>query len=315
MTELRTRWLSDDVGVVDLNFQGYPALIATYVMKTSAGVALIETGPGSTLPALKNGLATLEIELNDIQHILLTHIHLDHAGAAGSLLAELPAAKLYVHERGVRHMLNPERLVSSARQIYGALMDPLWGDFLPAPEERTFAITDGDKIQVGATTLDVHYTPGHAAHHVAFHEPERNIIFAGDVAGVRVPPSPLIWPPTPPPDIDVEAWQASTQRLRALDPEKIMITHFDEYADVGRHLDELDARLAQWVDWVAAWRAQALTRAQMIAELEQAVLDEIASEPDSTSTVYATKYVTPFYMSVDGLMRYIDKRESYAVSE
>ncbi len=310
MTDLRTRWLADDVGIIDLNFQGYPALIAAYVLQTSDGVALLETGPGRTLPDLKHGLGQLGIELNAIRHILVTHIHLDHAGGAGSLLQDIPEARLYVHERGVRHMLNPERLVSSARQIYGALMDPLWGDFLATPEDRTISITDGDTIQVGDTTFDVHYTPGHASHHVSFHEPERNIIFAGDVAGVRVPPSPLVWPPTPPPDIDIEAWKASTQRIRDLDPEKILITHFDEYSDVTSHLDQLDHRLDQWVEWVEGWRDRQLSRAEMIAELEAVVLDEIRSEPDSTSTVYATKYVTPFYMSVDGLVRYLDKRDS-----
>jgi glyoxylase-like metal-dependent hydrolase (beta-lactamase superfamily II) len=309
VTELRTRWLADDVGIIDLNFQSHPALIASYVIKTSDGVALIETGPGSTIPALKQGLGELAVDINDIRHILVTHIHLDHAGASGSLLAELPDATLYVHERGARHMINPERLIASARQIYGALMDPLWGDFLPTPEDRTVSITDGDSIQVGDTTLDVHYTPGHASHHVAFHEPERNIVFAGDVAGVRVPPSPLVWPPTPPPDVDIEAWKSSTQRLRDLDPEKILVTHFDEYSDVWRHLDQLDARLDQWVEWVEDWRAREMSRDEMIAALESAVLEEIENEPDSASTVYATKYVTPFYMNVDGLMRYIDRRD------
>lgn len=308
MSELRTRWLADDVGIIDLNFQGHPALIATYVMKTVDGLALIETGPGSTIPALKHGLNALDVDIADIRHILVTHIHLDHAGAAGSLLGELPDATLYVHARGVRHMLDPERLVASARQIYGALMDPLWGEFLPTPEHRTISIADGDTIRVGQTDLVAHYTPGHASHHVAFHEPERNIVFAGDVAGVRVPPSPLVWPPAPPPDIDVEAWHASTQRLRELDPEKILITHFDEYDDVWPHLERLDARLDQWVAMVEEWRDEGLSRDEMIAALEAAVLEEIEGEPASGSTVYATQYVTPFYMNVDGLMRYLDKR-------
>lgn len=247
--------------------------------------------------------------MQEIRHIFVTHIHLDHAGAAGSLLAELPAATLYVHERGVRHMLNPERLVASARQIYGALMDPLWGAFLPTPEDRTISIADHDSIRIGDTRFDVHYTPGHASHHVAFHEPERNIVFAGDVAGVRIPPSPLVWPPAPPPDIDVEAWKISTQRLRELDPEKLLITHFDEYKDVWRHLDQLDARLDQWVDWVEGWREQEMSREEMIAALEAAVMEEIQRDPDSGSIVYATTYVTPFYMNIDGLMRYLDKRD------
>ncbi len=310
MSNLRTRWLTDDVGVIDLNFQGHPALIAVYILRTSDGLVLIETGPGSTIPALRRGMTELGIELAEIRHILVTHIHLDHAGAAGSLLAELPDATLYVHERGLRHMLNPERLVASARQIYGALMDPLWGDFLPTPEDRTRAVTDGDSLVFGDTTLDVYYTPGHASHHVSFHEPERNIVFAGDVAGVRVPPSPLIWPPAPPPDIDVEAWHASTQKLRELDPEQLLIAHFGVHDDVWSHLDGLDTRLDAWVALVEGWRREELTREEMIAALEARVLAEIEADPDSGSLVHASQYVTPSYMNVDGLTRYLDKRDA-----
>jgi glyoxylase-like metal-dependent hydrolase (beta-lactamase superfamily II) len=309
VTDLRTRWLADGLGIIDLEFQGHPALIAAYVLVTDDGYVLFEPGPGSTIPALKSGLETLGVDFESIRHILVTHIHLDHAGASGSLLAELPDAQLLVHERGLRHMLAPERLVASARQIYGALMDPLWGEFLPTPEERTHSLADGDVLSIGGTQLNVHYTPGHASHHVSFHEPERNLIIAGDVAGVRIPPSPLVWPPTPPPDIDVEAWKRSTQLLRELDPEKLLITHFDEYDNVGEHLDQLDVRLDQWVDRVADWQSQGMNREEMIAALENAVMEEITQEPDSASTTYATRYVTPFYMNIDGLVRYINKRD------
>ena len=309
MSDLRTRWLADEIGIIDLNFQEHPALIAAYVMRTSDGIVLIEPGPGSTLTALRYGLVALDIDIAEIRHILVTHIHLDHAGACGSLLELLPKVDLHVHERGIRHMLAPERLVSSARQIYGALMDPLWGDFLPTPEDRTFSISDGDSLTFGDTTFDVHYTPGHASHHVSFHEPERNAIFAGDAAGVRIPPSPLVWPPTPPPDIDVVAWKASSQKLRALDPERILITHFDEYRDVWSHLDRFDARLDQWLSWVSAWRDRELSRDEMIERLESAVMSEITGDPESESTAYASKFVTPFYMNIDGLVRYIDKQE------
>ena len=309
MSDLRTRWLADEIGMIDLNFQDHPALIASYVLRTSDGVVLIETGPGSTINALHRGLTTLDIDFNDIRHILVTHIHLDHAGACGSLLAALPRADFHVHERGLRHMLAPERLVASARQIYGALMDPLWGDFLPTPENRTVPITDGDTLNFGDTTIDVHYTPGHASHHVSFHDLGRNAVFAGDVAGVRIPPSPLVWPPTPPPDIDVEAWKASTRTLRDLDPERILISHFGEYWDVWPHLDRCDDRLDQWVGLVSAWRDRGLSRDEMIEELERGVMTEIASDRESASTAYASRFVTPFYMNVDGLMRYLDKRE------
>ena len=309
MIDLHTRWLDDQLAVVDLEFQGHPALIAVYVVKTLDGVALIDVGPGSTLPALRRGLEHLDVSFDDVRHVLVTHIHLDHAGASGAILELLPDARIYVHERGLRHMLNPERLISSARKVYGALMEPLWGEFKPTPEERTISIADGDQLQLGDVTLDVYYTPGHASHHVSFHDSDRNVLFAGDVAGVRVPPSNLVWPPTPPPDIDIEAWNASTRLIRELDPEQILIAHFGSYADTWEQLDKLDRRLDEWVGMVETWRSRGMDRESMIDALKDAVTTEIRNEPGSESTLYATTYVTPFYMSVDGLVRYLDKRD------
>ena len=213
MPEQTTRWLEDGIGLIDLHFQNRPALIAAYVLPADDGLALIEVGPGSTLESLFDGLRKLDLDPNKpalsgsrrVRHLLVTHIHLDHAGAAGSLLERLPDARLYVHQRGARHMIDPSRLLASAAQIYGGLMGPFWGEFLPCPAERVTAVSDGDRLEIGGQTLDVLYTPGHAWHHVAYHETERNIVFAGDVAGVRIPPSPLVWPPTPPPDIDIGA--------------------------------------------------------------------------------------------------------------
>ncbi|HLT19246.1 MAG TPA: MBL fold metallo-hydrolase [Thermomicrobiales bacterium] len=310
MTDNQTRWLGDDLAVVDLQFQELPALIASYVVRTADGLALVDVGPGSTVPALIAGLEQLGLSVDDVRYLLVTHIHLDHAGAAGSLLARLPEATMYVHERGLRHMLNPERLLASARQVYGALMDPLWGEFLPTPAERSVSVADGDRLELGGVTFDIHYTPGHANHHVAYYEPERSIVFAGDVAGVRIPPSPLVWPPTPPPDINVEAWKASTRKLRELDPEQLLIAHFGPWGNVWEHLDRLDARLDEWLAKVEGWRTAGMNRDQMIAALRDEVLAEIRADANSSSTEPATTYVTPFYMNVDGLNRYLDKREA-----
>lgn len=186
VTEQTIRWLDDGIGLIDLNFQRRPALIAIYVLPTEDGLALIEVGPGSTLNNLLDGLRDLGLDPDDVRHLLVTHIHLDHAGAAGSLLERLPEAHLYAHERGARHMIDPSRLLASAGQVYGALMEPLWGEFLPCPEERVVVIGDGDRLEIGGLTLDVHYTPGHASHHVAYHEPERNIVFAGEIGRTHV---------------------------------------------------------------------------------------------------------------------------------
>ena len=310
LTAEMTRWLDNGIGVIDLHHRGLPKLIAAYVIPGDDGLVLIETGPGSTLDNLLGGLTTLGLEPSDLRHILLTHIHLDHAGAAGSLLERYPESRLYVHERGARHMIDPSRLLQSAERIYGAMMQPLWGEFLPCPEDRVTIVGDGDQLDLAGLTLDVLYTPGHASHHVSYADASRNAVFTGDVAGVRIPPSSLVWPPTPPPDIDVEAWQVSINRIRELDPEQILIAHFGPFDDVARHLDLLETRLDEWSSLVEGWLAEGLERDEMMAKLEERVITAIErAEPDSDSAE-AASHVTPFGMSIDGLTRYIQKRNA-----
>lgn len=310
MTGETTRWLDNGIGVIDLHHRGLPKLIAAYVLRSDDGLVLIETGPGSTLDNLFDGLAKLGLDPAELRHILLTHIHLDHAGAAGSLLQRFPESRLYVHERGARHMIDPSRLLQSAERIYGALMGPLWGEFRPCPEEQVTVLTDGDQVRSGDLTLDVLYTPGHASHHVAFSDPGRNVVFAGDVAGVRIPPSSLVWPPTPPPDIDIEAWHASIDRLRDLHPQQLLIAHFGPYDDVSRQLQQLDERLDEWTSLASGWLEEGLEREEMIALLEEHVVGEIERTEPSTDSAEAAKHVTPFGMSVDGLTRYVQRRNA-----
>lgn len=310
MTGETTRWLDNGIGVIDLHHRGLPKLIAAYVVRSDDGLVLIEAGPGSTLDNLLDGLTSLGLEPAELRHILLTHIHLDHAGAAGSLLQRFPESRLYVHERGARHMIDPSRLLQSAERIYGAMMGPLWGEFLPCPEDRVTVLTDGDQVRAGDLTLDVHYTPGHASHHIAYHDPGRNVVFAGDVAGVRIPPSSLVWPPTPPPDIDIEAWHASINRLRELDPEQILIAHFGPYDDTDRQLRMLEERLDEWTSLMSGWQDEGLERDEMIARLEEHVIGEIERVESSSDSGEAARHVTPFGMSVDGLLRYVQKRDA-----
>lgn len=310
MTGETTRWLDNGIGVIDLHHRGLPKLIAAYVVRSDDGLVLIEAGPGSTLDNLLDGLTSLGLEPAELRHILLTHIHLDHAGAAGSLLQRFPESRLYVHERGARHMIDPSRLLQSAERIYGAMMGPLWGEFLPCPEDRVTVLTDGDQVRAGDLTLDVHYTPGHASHHIAYHDLGRNVVFAGDVAGVRIPPSSLVWPPTPPPDIDIEAWHASINRLRELDPDQILIAHFGPYDDVDRQLRMLEERLDEWASLMSGWQDEGLERDEMIARLEEHVIGEIERVESSSDSGEAARHVTPFGMSVDGLLRYVQKRDA-----
>ena len=236
---------------LDLDFQGAPQVIAAFLATSPRGHTLIETGPGSTLAALERGVHAAGARFEDISRILVTHIHLDHAGAAGTLLRRLPDARLFVHPLGAPHMIDPSKLLRSATRIYGDRMDVLWGAFEPCPAERVTLLDDGAEVECSGRTLVALHTPGHASHHIAFHDPERHTAFTGDVGGVRLEGASYVRPPTPPPDIDVEAWHSSVSRLKSLGLRALDLTHFGRFEDPERHLDELLARLDDWTKWVA----------------------------------------------------------------
>ena len=305
----QAEWLADDLGMIDLLFRGQERLIVGWVMPTSDGLVLAECGPTSTLPNLLAGIEALGLRPDDLRHILLTHIHLDHAGAAGTLLERFPEATLYVHEIGAPHMIDPSRLLQSAARVYGGRMDALWGDFLPCPAERVVVLHDGDRLELGDLTLDVLYTPGHASHHVAFYRPSDGALIAGDVAGVRVPPSRLVWPPTPPPDVDAELWHASLDRLRAVNPSRLLVTHAGAFDDVNEHLAALDERIDDFVRLVAQWQAEGLERDAIAARLAQWSAELTVAAGETPMTPGMIENVTPFGMSVDGVLRYLRRRD------
>jgi len=217
---------------IDVRHLGVPLVICCHQIDD----AIVDPGPESTLD-------TLLAELGDWQpsKILLTHIHLDHAGAAGALAQRWPGAEVWVHERGARHMLDPSRLMASAARIYGEDMERLWGDMHPVPEDRLRVLSGGERIG----PWRVEYTPGHASHHVSFlHEPTGTAL-VGDVAGGRIDGGPIL-PPTPPPDIDLEAWHDSLRTVAAWAPERLAITHFGTWEDVTAHIEEMHAQLDRW---------------------------------------------------------------------
>jgi glyoxylase-like metal-dependent hydrolase (beta-lactamase superfamily II) len=200
---------------------------------------LIDPGPSSALPVLLRAL-----EGKQPRALLLTHIHLDHAGATGSLVARWPTVRVYVHELGAAHLIDPSRLVDSARRLYGDDMDRLWGEVVPVPEANITELRGGERLD---GDFEVAYTPGHASHHVSYLH--AGTAFAGDAAGVRIAPSSPTVPPTPPPDIDIEAWHESIDRIAAWAPERLAITHFGASEDVGAQLGDLGARLDDWARW------------------------------------------------------------------
>jgi glyoxylase-like metal-dependent hydrolase (beta-lactamase superfamily II) len=246
---------------IDVRHLGVPLVICCHVLDD----VIVDPGPESTLDTLLD-------ELGDFvpDRILLTHIHLDHAGAAGALAQRWPDVEVWVHERGARHMLDPSRLMASAERIYGSDMERLWGDMHPVPEDRLRVLSGGERIG----PWRVEYTPGHASHHVSYlHEPT-GTAFVGDVGGVRVDGGPII-PPTPPPDIDIELWHRSLQTVAAWEPARLAITHFGTYDDVDSHLATMHEALDRWAA-LARGTDQQSYAAAMVAEMERA--------PDATAT-------------------------------
>ena len=241
---------------IDLKFLGLKRTIGTAVLDGPSGLTLVDPGPASCLAALESGLADHGRRLEDVKTILLTHIHLDHAGATGTLLHRLPAASVYVHERGAPHMVNPSKLLASATRLYGVNMNRFWGEFRPVAPTQLRSLAGGERIEVAGRTLEVKYTPGHASHHVSYFDTTTGIAYVGDTAGIRVVEG-YIKAPTPPPDIDLDLWEESVQQIEAWRPSALLLTHFGPVDDVADHLRKFRVVLA---------RTAALVRETLMSE-------------------------------------------------
>jgi glyoxylase-like metal-dependent hydrolase (beta-lactamase superfamily II) len=272
--------------LIDVMHLGVPRVIGAWVVDD----VIVDPGPTSCLGSLLEGL-----DGERPRALLLTHIHLDHAGASGSLVQRWPDLEVYVHERGARHMADPERLLASARMLYGEDMDRRWGEMVPVPEENLRVLSGGERLFDGA--FEVAYTPGHASHHVSYLHDD-GTAFVGDTGGVRIASSSLTVPPSPPPDIDVEKWHESIDRIAAWKPERLVMTHFGSSEDVEAQLSELAARLDSWA---------ALAREQDIDTFMGAIRAEIAehAEPELLETYEQAAPADQLYA---GLERYWRKR-------
>ena len=240
-----------DVHALDLRFLDADRVIACGVVAVEGGVALVDPGPSTTLPALEAGLGAVGHDLGDVRALLLTHIHLDHAGAAGTLVRRL-GVPVWVHEVGARHLARPEKLIASATRLYGDLMDVLWGAFEAVPATHLRPLAGGEAVEVGGRTLDVAYTPGHAVHHVAYFDRASATALVGDAVGMAVPPSGRVLPVTPPPDVDLEAWPASLERIAAWAPERLFRTHWGTSETPAADLDAFRTALDAWAGRVRA---------------------------------------------------------------
>jgi glyoxylase-like metal-dependent hydrolase (beta-lactamase superfamily II) len=234
---------------IDLEFRGRSQYIAACLLTSQKEIAILDPGPSSTLDLLRRKLTDVGVSISDITTILLTHIHLDHAGATGTLVAENPRIQVFVHERGASHLVDPTRLLESASRVFGAKRDEYWGPIEAVPTENLNVLRGGEQIGLGSRKFDVLYTPGHANHHVSYFEPGSGIAFVGDALGIRTNDS-FVYPATPPPDIDLRRLNASADLIESCKPKRLFLTHFGLMGEVEWHLADFRGRLARWSEFV-----------------------------------------------------------------
>lgn len=296
--------MSKTIQTIDLDFQGIPQTIASYAIETSDGIVLVETGPGSSVQNAARKLNVLGIAVTDVRHVFVTHIHLDHAGAAGWWAQK--GAHIYVHRIGLPHLIDPSRLLHSAGRIYGDQMDSLWGTMLPIDPEQITAMNDGDTFDIGDICITAWDTPGHAWHHMTLLLDD--IAFTGDVGGVRLPECDWISLPAPPPEFKLDAWLKSLDRIESAEFRCIYPTHFGPFTDVADHLHRLRSILLDSAEFVRQRMLAGDEREQILThytQRNQARADEFGLAP---ATYAAYEIANPLYMSVDGIMRYWRKK-------
>ena len=275
---------------IDLHHLGRERVIASYLLDTEDGPALFDCGPSTTIAALKDGLRARGLALDDVRHLLLSHIHLDHAGAAGALVREHPALQVHVSGIGAPHLVDPSRLERSARRLYGESFDTLWGELAAVPEANVHVV--GERV----LGLDCFPTPGHASHHVCYLDAD-GTLYAGDAAGVRIQPGRAVLPPTPPPETDVEGWERTLDEIERRDPDRLALIHFGVAAEPVPHLAELRLTLLDWAEGIEGGE----TEQEFIAHARQEL--EVAGED---ADVY--DQAMPLWQSYAGLKRWADKR-------
>ncbi len=297
----------NSVAVIDLQWAGHPRSIASALLRSQQNAALIDPGPSSTLDTLREQLAHHGLNVADLTAIFLTHIHLDHAAATGALVRENPRVKVYVHARGLPHLIDPSRLLQSAARLYGDDIERLFGQFLPVPAANLHALKGGETLALGSRQLQVLYTPGHASHHVTYFDSTESIAFVGDTAGICVNGHPFILPATPPPDISIELWDASLDAIAALHPKRLFLTHFSFSDHPDAHLAAYRERLHRWRDLSSLLLARNLEDSVAMHQFAREIAAEAAQflSPDEVSHYLFNGALN---LSWWGLARYHRKR-------
>ena len=293
------------ISTLDLNFLGIPQVIASYLIRHDQGVVIIESGPGSTLEGLRTALAAHDLTIHDVTDVLLTHIHLDHAGAAGWLARHAnhgQGANIYVHANGAPHLLNPEKLLNSATRIYGEMMDTLWGEFLAVPEDRLIVLQDQREVVIDELHFCPIDTPGHADHHFAYLF--EDICFSGDVGGIRLPGPPHLRVPMPPPEFHLEKWRASLAKLQATGCRRVAPTHFGIHDAAEQHWEMLQRGLDEVEQFMQAVLPPD-PPVEVIDERFEAWTAERSQQQGLTADEFAPyEAANPSWMSATGMQRY-----------
>ena len=291
------------IKVIDLKFQR-KGLIAAFLIESSEGLSLIDCGPHSTYPNLKQGIEELGYSIKDVKNVFLTHIHFDHAGASWALAKN--GTKIFVHPRGFKHMHDPTRLYNSAKMIYGDRMEELWGIMESIPLELLVEVDDGDEIQFGDINLKAFHTPGHASHHIAWKI--NDILFTGDVAGCKLGDDGPVLPPCPPPDINIEQWKHSIQKIKAMDIETMYLAHFGKATNINKHFEFLEFILDDWSNWIKAKFLLGKIPEEIVSEFVEYFTKQLSDLGLNQDQIKSYNIANPPEQNVFGLYRYWKKK-------
>jgi len=292
------------VNVLDLNFLGYEHAIASFMLESEDGLVLIESGPYSTFENLQSQIEKQGHNIEEVKHVLLTHIHFDHAGAAWALAEK--GAKIYVHPFGSKHLQDPTILYNSAKKIYGDQMETLWGQMKSIDSKQIYIPDDNETIKIGEKEFTALYTPGHAKHHIVWKYGET--IFTGDVAGVKIENGPVV-PPCPPPDINLEDWNQSIDKILDQDAKRLYLTHYDAITDIESHMSDLKIMLNDWAFWIKTEMDKGRTAEQMTPDFMEYTAHQLSERGVNEIGLKQYEAANPSWMSVAGLIRYWKKKE------
>ncbi len=306
------RRVADDLVLIDAHYNGTPEAVGVYLL-LGARPALIETGPASTVETVLEGIQAAGLQPAAIQAMAVTHIHLDHAGGAGTLARRIPDIPVYVHPRGAPHLIDPSRLLTSAGRLYGDGLSRLFGQTVAIPESRVQILQDGEVVLLGSRRLTALDTPGHARHHHAYWDAASGDLFTGDIAGVALPGSRYVRAPTPPPELDVPAWRASLTRIRALHPQRLLLTHFGAHEWADDLLVQLEERLLEGVEAVREDLAADYDDASITERMRQRALRDIEAR-DGPGASARYEVIMPMGQSVAGLIRYVEREQREKVN-